>query len=138
MSIEIAQRILGGEWMQASAALQACQRGEWAEFVRKAAPARPMLAGRLDHDRCLALAERSLAGPVTVKLTLVPLWACSTEDGCSTEWVAVNGVAEEGRPLFVQETGPFIGREDASPRAEGRDVRRPRVTVRGGAPRRRA
>ncbi|WP_375757280.1 hypothetical protein [Corallococcus exercitus] len=80
MRIEVAQRLLNGRWRHASAALQACQRGEWAEFVRRSAPARPTLAGRLDHPRCLALAERSLAGPVMAKLTLVPLWACSTED----------------------------------------------------------
>lgn len=112
----IAQQILDGRWRHASAALRACQQGAWAELARDVAPARPMLAGRLDHGRCLTLAERSLTGPLTTKLTLVPLWACSTEDAESTEWVAVHGVAREGEPLHVQEFGPHF--EDASPRAD--------------------
>src|SRR5262245_16321969 len=115
---EIAQRILNGKWRHASAALRACQRGEWADFARAVAPARPLLAGRLDHGRCLTLAERSLTGPVMTKLTLVPLWACSTEDALSADWVAVHGVAQAGKPLHVQEAGPFIAVEDASPRAD--------------------
>jgi hypothetical protein len=94
------------------------RHGAWAEFVREVAPATPLLVGRLDHRRCLALAERSLTGPVMTKLTLVPLWACSTEEEVSTEWVAVHGVAREGQPLRVQEVGPFIAVDDASPRAE--------------------
>ncbi|WP_223643547.1 hypothetical protein [Corallococcus sp. EGB] len=118
MEVEIAQQVLSGRWKNATAALEACKRGEWAEFVRRTAPAKPFLTGRLDHGRCLARAEQSLAGPVLVKLTLVPLWACSTEDGASTEWVAVHGVAEEGQPLSVLEVGPFIGEEDASPRVD--------------------
>jgi len=51
------------------------------------------------------------------KLSLVPLWACSTEDEVSSEWVAVHGVLGDSK-LYVQETGPFIGVEDASPRAD--------------------
>lgn len=115
---EIAQQILNGKWRHASAALRACQRGEWAQFAREVAPARPRVVGRRDHRLCLTLAEQSLTGPVMSKLTLVPLWACSTEDAVSTEWVAVHGVAKEGEPLQVQETGPFIAVDDASPRAE--------------------
>ena len=115
---ETAQKVLDGKWMHASGALRACQRGVWAEFAREVAPARPLLVGRLDHGRCLALAERSLVGPVLTKLTLVPLWACSTEDAVSTEWVAVHGIAEEGKPMWVQESGPFIAVDDASPRAD--------------------
>ncbi|HEX8700482.1 MAG TPA: hypothetical protein VF815_16655 [Myxococcaceae bacterium] len=117
-AIEIAQQILNGRWMYASAALRACQRGEWAGFVREVAQAKPRLGGRRDYERCLALAERSLVGPVLKSLTLVPLWACSTEDGMSTEWVAVHGVAQDGQPLQVQESGPFIDVEDASPRVD--------------------
>lgn len=115
---EIAQQILNGKWRHAPAALRACQRGEWAALAREIAPARPLLVGRLDHRRCLALAEASLTGPETTKLTLVPLWACSTEDAESTEWVAVHGVAAGGQPLSVQEIGPFIAVDDASPRAD--------------------
>ena len=55
---------------------------------------------------------------MTTQVTLVPLWACSTEDETSTEWVAVHGVLQEGKPLRVLETGPFIGVDDASPRAD--------------------
>jgi hypothetical protein len=115
---EISQRILNGKWRHASAALRACQRGAWPEFARKAAPPRPLLLSRLDHRRCLELAERSLTGPVTTKLTLVPLWACSTAEVVSTEWVAVHGVAQEGQPLQLQEVAPFITVDDASPRAD--------------------
>lgn len=115
--VEIAQQILDGKWRHASAALRACQRGTWAELAREIAPVRPLLVGRLDHGRCLALAERSLTGPVMTELTLVPLWACSTEDAASAEWVAVHGVARPGKPLHVQEAGPFIAVDDASPRA---------------------
>jgi hypothetical protein len=114
---ETAQRILAGHWRHASSALRACQRGEWAAFAREVAPAKPLLAGRFDHGRCLELAERSLREPTTEKLVLVPLRACSTEDDVSTEWVAVHGVAGDGK-LNVQETGPFIGVEDVSPSAD--------------------
>ncbi|HYQ04043.1 MAG TPA: hypothetical protein VER96_35460 [Polyangiaceae bacterium] len=51
------------------------------------------------------------------KLMLVPLWACSTEDDVSSEWVAVHGVEQDGN-LYVQEMGPFIGTGDASPKAD--------------------
>lgn len=115
---DIAQRILQGKWRHASAALAACQRDAWASFAREVAPPRPLLVGRHDHGRCLALAERSLTGPVPRKLTLVPLWACSTEEEVSAEWVAVHGIAEPGEPLQVQETGPFIALGDASPCAD--------------------
>jgi len=116
---EIAQHILDGKWKHARAARHACQRGAWTELAREVAPRRPLFVGRLDHGRCLALAERSLTGPETTRLTLVPLWACSTEDAVSTEWVAVHGVAENSSaPLCVRETGPFIGVDDASPRAD--------------------
>ena len=81
-TIEIAQGILNGKWQHAPAALRACQRGDWPEFIRKAAPARPLLFGRFDYGRCLKMAARSLMGPETIKLTLVPLWACSTEERC--------------------------------------------------------
>jgi hypothetical protein len=114
---EVAQQILNGPWRHASAALQACRRSEWASFTREAAPPKPLIVGRFDHGRCLALAERSLTGPTTARLVLVPLWACSTEDDVSTEWVAVHGIAGDGN-LYVQETGPFIAIEDASPRAD--------------------
>lgn len=115
--IEIAQHILNGQWRHASAARRACQRGEWASFAREVAPAKPLIMGRSDHARCLALAERSLTEPTTAKLVLVPLWACSTDDDVSSEWVAVHGVAGDSK-LYVQETGPFIGVEDASPSAD--------------------
>jgi len=114
---EIAQQILDGKWRHASAALRACQQGEWAPFARKIAPARPLFVSRFDHSRCLAIAECSLTGPVMTKLLLVPLWACSTEEETSAEWVAVHGVVEDSK-LRVQEVGPFIGVNDASPRAD--------------------
>jgi hypothetical protein len=113
--IEIAQKLLEGRWQHAPAALQACQRGEWASFVRAVAPPRPLLVGRIDHARCLKLAERSLKGPETVRLTLVPMWACSTAEEPSNQWVAVHGVVREGQRLFVREPGPFISVDDASP-----------------------
>ncbi|CAM3967657.1 hypothetical protein [Corallococcus exiguus] len=118
MGTALAQRLLNGRSKHAAGALDACKRGEWAEFVNRMAPPKPFLLGRRGYGRCLAHAERSLAGPVTVKLMLVPLWACSTEDGASTEWVAMHGVAEEGQPLSELEVGPFIGMKDASPRAD--------------------
>jgi hypothetical protein len=114
--IEIAQRILSGPWRHAEGALAACARGAWPAFARSIAPARPLLAGRFDHARCLALAERAPDDPVEATIKLVPLWACSTEDAPSSEWVAVHGVGEEGRPLVIQEIGPFL--DDASPRAD--------------------
>src|SRR5262249_39936211 len=105
--VEIAQKLLNGEWQHASAALQACQCGDWEAFARAIAPARPLFRGRFGHARCLQLAERSLRGPETIELTLVPLWACSTEDDVSNEWVAVHGIAGPGQPLGVLEPGPF-------------------------------
>lgn len=116
--VETAQQILDGTWKHASAALQACKRGEWARFVREVAPMKPLLVGRIHHGRCLALAERSLSGPVTTALTLVPLWGCSTEDAVSNPWVAVHGVVEPGKPLQVREVGPFTEVADASARAD--------------------
>lgn len=76
--------------------LAACQQGKWAQFVKTIAPARPLLAGRIDHHRCL-----------TTTLTVVPLWGCSTEDAESADWVAVHGVAETGKPMWVREVAPF-------------------------------
>jgi hypothetical protein len=116
--IEIAQKVLNGKWQHATAAVQACQRGEWAAFVRAVAPPRPLLLGRLDHERCLELAERSIKGPETITLALVPMWACSTAEEPSNQWVAVHGVARSGQPLLVRETGPFIAVDDASPRLD--------------------
>src|SRR5262245_5530143 len=116
--IEIAQKLLLGKWQHAPAALQACQRGEWASFVRVAAPARPLLLGRLDYERCLEFAERSFKGPETVRITLVPLWACSAAEEPSNEWVAVHGIVHPGQPLGVMEMGPFIAGDDASPSAD--------------------
>lgn len=113
-----AQRILRGPWRHAEAALLACQKGAWADFARSAAPPKPVLLGRGDHTRCLALAESSLTGPVRVALTIVPLWACSAEDEGSSEWYAVFGLLDDAGALTVQETGPFIAMDDASPRAE--------------------
>jgi hypothetical protein len=77
-----------------------------------------MLVGRLDHGRCVALAERSFSGPHTKKLTIVPMWACTTEDYESADWVAVHGLVEEGERLQLREVGPFVAGEDASPRAD--------------------
>jgi hypothetical protein len=114
----IVQTILRGPWRHAAAALRACQGGAWPAFVRETAPAKPLLVGRLDHGRCIALAERPPSGPVLVELTIVPLWACSTDDGASTEWVAVHGVLEGGEALAILEPGPFIATADASPRAD--------------------
>jgi len=114
--IELAQQILGGKWKHTLAARAACRAGAWAAFAREIAPPRPMLAGRLDHGRCMTLAEGSLTGPVETKLTLVPIWACS--DDTVSEWVAVHGVISEDAPLYVREIGPFIGTGDASPRID--------------------
>jgi hypothetical protein len=114
--LEIAQQLLNGKWRHATAALEACQRGDWADFVRRFPPPRPLLIGRLDYRRCLALAEASLRGPETTTLTLVPLWACSTFETEANQWVAVNGVAQEGQPLYVHEPGPFVA--DESPLAD--------------------
>jgi hypothetical protein len=77
-----------------------------------------MLWGRIDHGRCVALAERAPEGPAQTEVTIVPLWACSTEDDESNEWVAVHGVLENGRPIAVQEPGPHIATGDATPRAD--------------------
>lgn len=116
--VATAQQILDGRWQHAAAARRACQEASWGAFVNAHAPARPMLAGRRDHRTCVAAAERSLAGPWSREVTLVPLWACSTEDATSNEWVAVHGAAHAGEALGVREVGPFIGGEDASPRAD--------------------
>jgi hypothetical protein len=117
-SREIAQQILDGAWMQASAALRACQRGEWAEFVRESASRKPWLWGWFAYLRCRALAERTFAGPDVTQVTLVPLWACGTAETVSTEWVAVHGIARDHKPLEVLEMGPFIALDDASPSAD--------------------
>ncbi len=53
-----------------------------------------------------------------MKLTLVPMWACSTEDFESTDWIAVHGLVEESQPLQVREVGPFFAGEDASPQVD--------------------
>jgi hypothetical protein len=98
--------------------LRACQQRDWASFVRQAAPPKPLLVGGLDYRRCLALAEASLSEPVVTSLSIVPIWACSTEDDVSSSWVAVQGVLQGEEPLSVQECGPFIAMHDASPRAE--------------------
>lgn len=116
--VEIAQRILDGPWQHAGAAVAACRRGAWREFVRAHAPPRPALFGRADHARCLELAANSLEGPRTVRLALVPLWACSAAEEESNGWVAVHGVAQSGHPMYVQEAGPFIASGDAERRAE--------------------
>lgn len=113
---EIAQQLINGAWMHASAALEACQRGNWAEFARTSAPRRPWLFGRFAHARCLALAEGSLTGPVETKVTLVPLWACRAYETSSTDWVAVHGVAWEAQSLEVLESSPHV--EDAALRAD--------------------
>ncbi len=116
--LEIAQRILSGPWMHAAAALRACQRGEWANFVRENPQKRPWLWGWLGYLRCRALAQRTFFGPDVTQVTLVPLWACGTAETVSTEWVAVHGVARDGKPLEVLEMGPFIAMDDASPSAD--------------------
>jgi hypothetical protein len=115
---EIAQQILDGPWVHASAALRACQRGEWAEFVRASASKKPWLWGWFAYLRCCALAERTFAGPDVTQATLVPLWACGTAETVSTEWVAVHGVVRDRKPMEVLEMGPFIALDDASPSAD--------------------
>ncbi len=94
----------------------ACQRAAWAEFAREIAPRRPLLLGHFDYARCLDLAKRSLKGPLTTIVPLVPIWVCRTEDAVSTEWVAVHGAAWADRPLELQERAPFL--HDAWPRAD--------------------
>lgn len=120
MTVAIAQRILDRRWRHADAARTACREGSWATFVRSIMPPRPSFVGRLDHAKCLALAERSLEGPVTTRVSLVPLWACSTDDAPSDVWCAAHGIAAEGEALGVHEVGPFIDEEDVSPRADAR------------------
>lgn len=135
-SIAIAQRILHGPWQHASAALDACRSGSWPSFARSIAPPRPLLVGRRDHGRCLALAERPPRGPESLTLTIVPLWACSTEDAPSSEWIAVHGIREPGQELRVQEAGPFIAMDDADPRANAIwtcSVRRWQATIVGSS-----
>jgi hypothetical protein len=114
---QIAQRILDGQWEHAAAAVRACQSGRWAEFVREVAPRKPLLVGRADYVRCIEIAEASLMGPVTSMLTIVPLWACSAFETGWAEWVAVHGVTEDAGEIVIQEMGPFVGVDDASPRA---------------------
>lgn len=63
--VATAQQILDGRWQHAAAARRACQEASWGAFVNAHAPARPMLAGRSDHRKCVAVAERSLAGPTS-------------------------------------------------------------------------
>lgn len=115
--IELAQHILAGRWGHRAAALDACRRGTWATFVREIAPKAPLLAGRGDFKRCLERAERSLAGPTTITLSIVPLWACSTEDAASDEWVAIHGVKEAQTSLAIHEVGPFFD-DDREPRSD--------------------
>jgi hypothetical protein len=115
-NVAIAQQILDGPWQYQAAARRACRDETWPAFVREAAPARPVLFGRGDHARCIALAETAPMGPVTATLDLVPLWGCVSWETPSNDWLAVHGVRWEGEVMGVQESSPFL--EDASPRAD--------------------
>jgi hypothetical protein len=112
----IAQQVLDGPWQYAAAARKACRDEAWPAFVREAAPARPVLFGRGDHARCIALAESAPTGPVMARLELVPLWGCVTDETPSSEWLAVHAVRWRGEAMVVQESTPFL--EDASPRVD--------------------
>lgn len=117
MSVELAQQILDGKWRDVIAAREAAKRGAWAAFVHEnGLKAPPLFGGRGDYKRCRELAERSLVGPETLTLSIVPLWACSTEDAESDEWVAIHGVIEAPQPLSIREVGPFY--EGTSPRTD--------------------
>lgn len=113
-----ASRILRGPWRHADAAHVACEQGTWGAFVRETAPPKPGFFGRRDHARCVARAEGSLTGPVTITLTIVPIWACSAEDDVGAEWFAMHAVLPQNGALYVREAGPFLGVTDATPRAD--------------------
>jgi hypothetical protein len=104
----IAQQVFNGPWVHSAAALEACRRGQWANFARKAAPRRPLLLGRFGYARCIEVAAGSLKGPLTTEVTLLPLWACQSHETPSTKWVVVHGAVWNGQPLEVIESGPFL------------------------------
>ena len=116
--VETAQAILDGPWRHMPAARQACQRGEWKEFVHKSMPKPPLLVGRRDHARCVAIAEDSLSEPAVSAVQLLPAWCCQSWESEETEWVAIHCAAWVARPLAIVESGPFL--QDSSPRADMR------------------
>lgn len=117
--LEVARRVLDGPFRHAAAAREACRRGSWAELAARAAPERPgLFGGRGDWTACVELASRTFAGPTPVRITIVPAWACSTDEGASTEWVEVHAVFVAPADVhtlvapYIAETGPWYDAAD--------------------------